>query len=217
MVLKEKIELIISYEKIESYSQNEMYNLVKLSYDNNSFVRGLVASVLIKNYYERSKEILIRLANDKNSYVRMEAYDSLSAFCDRDIMVLLENKIKSEVDNETLSYAIISYSEISKSLNENKYSINFLKSVLNIVKADCCMLSCNYGLYLLGEKEYLDKFLSFLHSDDYMIVCSTISLLSDVIDEDNSTIIKEELIKIQNDCVAVNSKIDEFMKNTAYI
>lgn len=212
MVVNEKIELLSHYEEYDTFSSEEIFMLTKLSFDSNSFIRGLVASLLVKNNSKKSLGILIRLANDKNSFVRTEAYDSLSVFADNCVITLLEEKIKCEIDNNALSYAILSFSEVCNTLNEIEYGKSVLTSAKVRMKSNCCKLSYHYGMYLLGEKSYLDEILSFLQNNDYRIVCSTISLLSEIVTSENIKIIKDTIYKMNVKTIAVENKINDFLK-----
>ena len=68
MVVKEKIELLNSYDELNEFTDKQKLLLRKLSYDSNSFVRGLVASLMVKSIDEFGFEILNRLSKDNNDY-----------------------------------------------------------------------------------------------------------------------------------------------------
>ena len=58
MVVKDKIELLISYDELDEFTDEQKFLLKKLSYDSNSFVRGLVASLMVNSIDEFGFEIL---------------------------------------------------------------------------------------------------------------------------------------------------------------
>ena len=116
MVGKDKIELLISYEEFNEFTHEQKSLLKKLSYDSNSFVKGLVASLMVKSIDEFGFEILSRLSKDKNDYVRTEVYDSLSVFSDIKSVSLLQNAISTETNNLAKSYAIMSFGDVVYSL-----------------------------------------------------------------------------------------------------
>ncbi|MGO5175160.1 HEAT repeat domain-containing protein [Ruminococcus sp. LCP21S3_E8] len=116
MVVKEKIELLNNYDELNEFTDKQKLLLRKLSYDSNSFVRGLVASLMVKSIDEFGFEILNRLSKDNNDYVRTEVFDSLSVFNDMNTVTLLQNAISTDTNNLAKSYAIMSLGDVVYSL-----------------------------------------------------------------------------------------------------
>ena len=131
MVVKEKIELLNNYDELNEFTDKQKLLLRKLSYDSNSFVKGLVASLMVKSIDEFGFEILNRLSKDKNDYVRTEVFDSLSVFSDIKSVSLLQNAISTDTNNLAKSYAIMSLGDVVFSLgisNDFKEYVYKIKS-----------------------------------------------------------------------------------------
>ena len=116
MVVKDKIELLNNYDELNEFTDKQKLLLRKLSYDSNSFVKGLVASLMVKSIDEFGFEILNRLSKDNNDYVRTEVFDSLSVFNDMNTVTLLQNAISTDTNNLAKSYAIMSLGDVVYSL-----------------------------------------------------------------------------------------------------
>lgn len=211
MVVKDKIELLISYEEFNEFTQEQKLLLKKLSYDSNSFVRGLVASLMVKSIDEFGFEILNRLSKDKNDYVRTEVYDSLSVFNDMNTVALLQKSISIETNNLAKSYAIMSFGDVVYSLGIYNDYQEYVYKIKSCNKSKDCILSCLYCLYLFGENVIEDICL-FLNDNDYYIRLSAIFILEEIVNNDNlDTIISKlnDRLKIE-DCSSVIDKIKNF-------
>lgn len=211
MVVKDKIELLISYEKINEFTHEQKSLLKKLSYDTNSFVKGLVASLMVNSIDEFGFEILNRLSKDKNDYVRTEVFDSLSVFSDANTVQLLQNAIRTETNNLARSYAIMSFGDVVYSLGISDDYKEYVDKIKSCNKSNDCILSCLYCLYQFGEN-VIEDILSFLDDNDYHIRLSAISVLEEIVNNDNLDIITRKLndrLKIEN-CNSVIDKIKNF-------
>lgn len=211
MVVKDKIELLISYEKINEFTHEQKSLLKKLSYDSNSFVKGLVASLMVNSIDEFGFEILNRLSKDKNDYVRTEVFDSLSGFNDIKAVSLLQNAISTETNNLARSYAIMSFGDVVYSLEISDDYKQYVYIIKSCNKSKNCILSCLYCLYQFGEN-VIEDILSFLDDNDYHIRLSAISVLEEIVNNDNLDIITRKLndrLKIEN-CNSVIDKIKNF-------
>lgn len=211
MVVKDKIELLISYEEFNKFTHEQKSLLKKLSYDSNSFVKGLVASLMVKSIDEFGFEILSRLSKDKNDYVRTEVYDSLSVFSDANTVQLLQNAIRTETNNLAKSYAIMSFGDVVYNLGISDYYKQYVDKIKSCNKSNDCILSCLYCLYQFGEN-VIEDILSFLDDNDYHIRLSAISVLEEIVNNDNLDIIISKLndrLRIEN-CSSVIDKIKNF-------
>lgn len=211
MVVKDKIELLISYEKINEFTYEQKSLLKKLSYDTNSFVKGLVASLMVKSIDEFGFEILNRLSKDNNDYVRTEVFDSLSVFNDMNTVTLLQNAISTDTNNLAKSYAIMSLGDVVYSLGISNDFKEYVYKIKSCNKSKDCILSCLYCLYLLG-KNVIDEIFLLLNDNDYHIRLSAISILEEIVNKDNFDIITSKLndrLKIE-DCSSVIDKIKNF-------
>lgn len=211
MVVKEKIELLNSYDELNEFADKQKLLLRKLSYDSNSFVRGLVASLMVKSIDEFGFEILNRLSKDNNDYVRTEVFDSLSVFNDMNTVTLLQNAISTDTNNLAKSYAIMSLGDVVYSLGISNDFKEYVYKIKSCNKSKDCILSCLYCLYLFGEN-VIDEIFLLLNDNDYHIRLSAISILEEIVNNDNLDIIISKLsdrLKIE-DCSSVIDKIKNF-------
>ena len=211
MVVKEKIELLNNYDELNEFTDKQKLLLRKLSYDSNSFVRGLVASLMVKFIDEFGFEILNRLSKDNNDYVRTEVFDSLSVFNDMNTVTLLQNAISTDTNNLAKSYAIMSLGDVVYSLGISNDFKEYVYKIKSCNKSKDCILSCLYCLYLFGEN-VIDEIFLLLNDNDYHIRLSAISILEEIVNNDNLDIITSKLndrLKIE-DCSSVIDKIKNF-------
>lgn len=211
MVVKEKIELLNNYDELNEFTDKQKLLLRKLSYDSNSFVRGLVASLMVKSIDEFGFEILNRLSKDNNDYVRTEVFDSLSVFNDMNTVTLLQNAISTDTNNLAKSYAIMSLGDVVYSLGISNDFKEYVYKIKSCNKSKDCILSCLYCLYLFGEN-VIDEIFLLLNDNDYHIRLSAISILEEIVNNDNLDIITSKLndrLKIE-DCSSVIDKIKNF-------
>lgn len=211
MVVKEKIELLNNYDELNEFTDKQKLLLRKLSYDSNSFVRGLVASLMVKSIDEFGFEILNRLSKDNNDYVRTEVFDSLSVFNDMNTVTLLQNTISTDTNNLAKSYAIMSLGDVVYSLGISNDFKEYVYKIKSCNKSKDCILSCLYCLYLFGEN-VIDEIFLLLNDNDYHIRLSAISILEEIVNNDNLDIITSKLsdrLKIE-DCSSVIDRIKNF-------
>lgn len=211
MVVKDKIELLNNYDELNEFTDKQKLLLRKLSYDSNSFVRGLVASLMVKSIDEFGFEILNRLSKDNNDYVRTEVFDSLSVFNDMNTVTLLQNAISTDTNNLAKSYAIMSLGDVVYSLGISNDFKEYVYKIKSCNKSKDCILSCLYCLYLFGEN-VIDEIFLLLNDNDYHIRLSAISILEEIVNNDNLDIITSKLndrLKIE-DCSSVIDRIKNF-------
>lgn len=211
MVVKDKIELLNNYDELNEFTDKQKLLLRKLSYDSNSFVKGLVASLMVNSIDEFGFEILNRLSKDNNDYVRTEVFDSLSVFSDANTVQLLQNAIRTETNNLAKSYAIMSFGDVVYNLGISDDYKEYVDKSKSCNKSKDCILSCLYCLYLFGEN-VIDDICLFLNDNDYHIRLSAISILEEIVNKDNFDIITSKLndrLKIE-DCSSVIDKIINF-------
>lgn len=211
MVVKDKIELLNNYDELNEFTDKQKLLLRKLSYDSNSFVKGLVASLMVKSIDEFGFEILNRLSKDNNDYVRTEVFDSLSVFNDMNTVTLLQNAISTDTNNLAKSYAIMSLGDVVYSLGISNDFKEYVYKIKSCNKSKDCILSCLYCLYLFGEN-VIDEIFLLLNDNDYHIRLSAISILEEIVNNDNLDIIISKLsdrLKIE-DCSSVIDKIKNF-------
>lgn len=215
MTTEEKINLLSEYDDIAILSEEHFLILQKFSFDEDSTVRSLVASLLVDFVNEAAKNILIRLAQDDEVLVRTEAYDSLAVFPFNDVEIFLSSVMQTESDNLARSYAILSWADVTVALSRvSSELILDIEDKRALEKSTDCSLSYCYVLYIFGNKEILEELLSYLKNSDYQIRCATIALLDEIIDERNAKRIKDSLaiLLITEDTVAVKTRIKRFLE-----
>lgn len=192
MTVREKIELLDLYDELTSLNFRQMEVLKRLSYDNNSFIRGLTASLLVKTVNRDVMNILFRLAFDKCEYVRIEAYDSLSEFEYKEVVDFLKNALQNEKSNLAKSYAITSFAEVVFKLNLCDCYSALFSELLVTEKSKLCRISYLYGLHLFGE-DNLDKILFYLDDEDYYVRFAVLSVIEELLDDKNKDLIFRQL------------------------
>lgn len=203
--------MLNNYDELSEFTDKQKLLLRKLSYDSNSFVRGLVASLMVKSIDEFGFEILNRLSKDNNDYVRTEVFDLLSVFNDMNTVTLLQNAISTDTNNLAKSYAIMSLGDVVYSLGISNDFKEYAYKIKSCNKSKDCILSCLYCLYLFGEN-VIDEIFLLLNDNDYHIRLSAISILEEIVNNDNLDIITSKLndrLKIE-DCSSVIDKIKNF-------
>lgn len=200
MQLKEKINLLAHYESITNLKSKHLKEILYFSKDKNAFVRSRAAALLVNFTNKNAKAALLKLARDKDTLVRIEAYDSLAVFEEKEVMDFLKTSIKQEKNKMACSYAILSWADIVATLNyelcESKLFVKKLKSTSRMRASERCILSCCYAQYILGEKEQLNKIVSFMNSKNYQIRCAALNLMEDISNCDNKVFIKEQIEKL---------------------
>lgn len=188
-----KLSIINTIDKTPILSNKNYLILKRYALDDDAFVRSSVARTLVHFVNEQTKTILLELTKDKEALVRVEAIDSLSVYHYHDVERVLKKIIIEEQDDLARSYAILSWSDVTNSLNNDCASKRFLYQWLEKEKCEDCILSCYYGLYLFGEESYLNQIFDFLKKDDYHLRCSAIHLLDSLLRSKNKIQIKNEL------------------------
>lgn len=220
MTTEEKINLLISYGDMASLSSEHFAVLKRLSFDDDSFVRSLVAPPLVFFVNDEAKQILLVLARDNDELVRTEAYDSLSVFAHDDVESFLEKAMQTEKDELARSYAISSWADVVVSLgHDTTEKKDLLVRLKSEEKTDRCRLDFCYAQYIFGEESVLDEILGYLQNEDYQIRCSSLSLLKEIVDENNRDRIKkvlEELlmteatVAVKDSAVILLNECDEY-------
>lgn len=215
MTIKEKINLLNNYMDIETLTDKHFKALQELSYDKDSFVRSMIPPLLTNFIDEAALGILWRLAQDQDTLVRTEVYDSLAVFPFDVVEKLLEKFMIEEKDALARSYAILSWADVTLSLNHVSFDkINVLKKAKSIEESIECSLSFCYALYVFGQNEVLNELLSYLSNENYQVRCRVINLLDEIINKSNESIIKNTMYKLlaSENTTAVNERAKSFLE-----
>lgn len=214
MEAKDIEDRINAMENQVKLSDSDYRQLEKWITEEDAYIRDLVASMLVHFPTSDSKNLLLRLAKDPDELVRADAYDSLCEFPYPDSLDVLLDAITSEPDAVARFCAIRSCAEVMlllKDIGENNQAI--LVQICDHDPSDLCKLAGYYGRYLLGNPELLDLIVAFLSHPDYHIRCSAISVLSDIMDDNNASYLKSLILRQKEieDSEAVISCIDSFL------
>lgn len=215
MTMEEKINLLQEYDDLALLSDEQLKILKELSLDDDNTVRSMVAPLLVDFINEDSKSVLIRLAQDKDELVRTEAFDSLSVFPFQDVADFLEKAIISETNGLARSYAILSWADVLFLLNGvTDEKLEFAQHMKETEKSTDCTLSWCYALFIFGNESFLNELLGFLKNGDYQIRCTTLALLSDIINPSNKAQIKEAvaILLIVESTESVRDRAERFLK-----
>lgn len=186
----EKNDLLDAMECRELTAE-DFSHIFALSRDSDPFVRSRCAAVLVNGEGEEAHRLLLHLANDPDAFVRTEAYDSLALFPSRETELLLSHSIYPEDDDLAVSYAILSWADVTAALHD-EYStqIAFVHQLLNDAEFSDCCAECFYALCRFGESDALQNLLSLLDDPDYIVRCKVSNFCKDLADSKNSTIIQ---------------------------
>ena len=128
--------------------------------------------------------------------IRTEAYDAMGCYFEQEVITSLERAILSEKNGLARSYVIDSWIYIQQYLCSDRVEvIAYLDRILGKENDDYCILSCLYGKYSFGERNILDRILSYMENEDYHIRCSALSVISLILEDKNCTeLCKEKII-----------------------
>lgn len=219
MTEREKEDLIDSFECLDRLDDSHFEILKKFTFDEDSFVRSRCAALLINFETEESLKLLLHLSNDDDAFVRTEAYDSLGIFYYLEVEEVLFKAISFEEDGLAKKYSILSWADVSSKLHDNfEAHILFTRNLIqnNISEEydeNQIRLACYYALQLFGCHS-IYKMIQFLDHNEYLIRCSALNLLYEVMSEENEELIKSavtELLKKEK-TVAVKCEAKKFFE-----
>lgn len=210
-----RIEDRINAMECQSELSNDDYAQLEKWIDTQDiYIRDLIASLLVNFPTNKSQNLLLCLARDNDALVRADAYDSLSEFPSSDSLNLLFSAMFFEVDNISRFCAIRSCAEVMLLLENNTEDAKkVFSSIYRKDLSDLCKLASCYGMFLFGKNDALELMLTFLEHPDYHIRCSTISIFCEILDDNNTPVLKEAVIHLKEHekSEAVISSIDEFL------
>lgn len=188
--------------------------LLKLSKSDDSEIRAYVAELLVLGIGHESEKVLIDMCMDDDELVRVNACDSLSAFATVDVYHNLVNCALNDKSILVRNYALLSLTDIINSVDVDKNKIKNLFLDVSKNKEVAVLAACFKGLYILGEKEYLEKLLDLVATPNYQDKCAVINTLGDILTIENNDCIISELKKIMKSetSEAVRSTIDRIIR-----
>ncbi len=192
MTAEEKINLLIQFDDLKSFSEEQIALLLSWVDDEDEFVRSLVASLLVMTEGIAAEKALLKLAKDEDDLVRIEALDTMAAYPSDEVLCCLSNAIIYEKDELARSYAILSWADVNVELGKSTHkNVEYVQEHISDESSERILLSWYYALYRFGCKEYLNDILALIKSEDYQIRCSVLSLLRDIISNENCSYIYE--------------------------
>lgn len=117
MNFKEKCELLTYLQEksyVEDFDEKDYSILSELSYDEDAYIRAVVAETLVESSDEKGEQILLRLTKDHDWLVRTDACDSLCISESVDTYNLLKEIAKKDTSGLVRGYAILSLENIAK-------------------------------------------------------------------------------------------------------
>lgn len=190
---KGKLYLLWRYDRAPELLGEYFEILKKFSTDKNSDVKSKVVALLINFSWDDAKEILLRLAKDNYYFVRTQAHDFLSEFEQENVKKFLENAIVKERTEFARRYAILSWAEITLSLQDDiSEEMKFIQKQKKFQKTEQSILCCCYVEYLFGNKNVLKQILSFLNSENPYSQYWALQTLDDIMNEEHTSYIKRD-------------------------
>lgn len=163
--------------------------LEELLSDKNYNVRCAALNALSNLYAVDSLPKIIKCLNDKDELVRINAVECLGRFKNKTAIKVLIGKIndKSELVRSSIGSAL-------GKIGDRRAKLPIKQRILK-EKNELAKVGLFEGLYLLGDKSYLDKLIGLLASPDYHVRCSVAHILSYIVDSKNKNKIKNTLNK----------------------
>lgn len=177
-----------SYE--EDFDERDFSILSELSYDEDVYIRAVVAEALVESSDEKGEQILLRLTKDHDWLVRADACDSLCISESVETYNLLKNIAKKDTSGRVRGYAILSLGDIANRIHTENELIEFLEERLIKEKVQFTRINIYTTLYKLGRKKYLKNILSMLSSKKYQNRHAVVESLNEVVNDSN----KEKII-----------------------
>ena len=131
-----------------------------------------------------------------------------------EVYELLKEVFKKDTNPLVKSYAILSFVDIACNVSIIRdEALKFLKDSIKNEFDSEVKIPMLRGLYLLGEKDFLDDLIEELKGEIYQNRCAVINMLEEIIDENNKEIIKSALteLKMSETSKAVLSSIERVL------
>lgn len=115
---------------------------------------------------------------------RIEVYEVLSKHPDNQVEILLKDAIAREQNEWARAYMILLWAELRKTIGgEMEEALAFIYELeyrKEIYESECCMISCYYAEYLLGNQSVEKKVENMLGSSDERVRSGVMYLLKDI-------------------------------------
>lgn len=161
----------------------------------NPDVRIWIAKALVFDAPDmKASNLLCQLVKDNDPQVRVEAVDSLSAFCDENSYGALCSAL---YDKHALVRAFAAYgiAVVGKQINA-KDAHEILGAALSSERDARVLVGVYEGLYILGYDNTLLDLINLFDTDDYHIHCSVLHALEEIVNIKNFLVIEKFLNSI---------------------
>lgn len=231
-----KEERIKHLEKLKKFETHEAFEEILTFIEDEDLAVKITAIELLSNFNsnQTAKKALIQLTNDPDTEVRMYSIESLSNFSGDDVEEAVITRLEDPdslvrmTAAECLGYightkAIPYLCKLISDNNElvrmytaealgklgDRSLIPFLSDRLKIEKRNAARLGFFIGLYLLGEKHFLNSIIGLLKVKSYRVRCATANSLGKLANKDNYQIIRTNLLKAleKEDTIAARSSL----------
>lgn len=186
---KEKDKMLTDIESRinneNSFTEEDILFFRELKNDRLTFYRIEVARLLIDATTKEGIDLLKELARDKNYLVRVEACDSLGSFATEENKKMLQEILLSDTHFLVRGYALMSFGDICKSLEQEVYGKEVL--LYGLEKERSTFVKVNYYtyLYMFEEENYLTLLVKQIKSKKDNIRCCVVKSLGEIANKDN--------------------------------
>lgn len=199
-----------AYENGRALLDGEKYveEISQLVHHSNEFVRADLAKALVNDAPDRvAMKLLLDLCTDSEWCVRIEAIDSLSEFPYEESFYALESGCNDD-DELIRAYAIYGLCIVAQELGGSYKStaIEDMQRLQSVKQTAFVQVNIYGGLYILGQKNYLQPLIALISSEDYHVKCAVFRTLADIYCPENSDVIVQVLQKFDEDELPVAVK-----------
>lgn len=170
---------------------NRAEEIFQLVHHDDEFVRADLAKALVNDAPDRvAMKLLLGLCTDSEWCVRIEAIDSLSEFPYEESFYALKNGCNDD-DELIRAYAIYGLCIVAEELGGSykDAAIQDAQRLQSVERAAFVQVNIYGGLYILGQKNYLQLLIALVSSEDYHVKCAVFRTLADIYCCENSGVI----------------------------
>ena len=180
-----------SYDDENSLSDYFDFDEISSLCDSESIdIRIWLAKALLHHQPDTQALVLLRkLYQDIASCVRVEAIDSLSAFETQDSFEIL-CAAASDPDELVRAYSAFGIALVGRRISPI-IAHQILLRMAETESSRRTLVNIYEGLYILGQKEMLDRIIELFDSSDYRIQCAVLHALEELLCTENKNAIKQ--------------------------
>lgn len=197
---------------ISLFSVSSREEIWRMSQSKNPEIRCWIAKALSVDAEKTDAcEVLCSLSKDSDVLVRIEAVDSLSNSISYKAYQCLISAA-SDSDELVRAYAAYGLARVGQYVEHSNAQL-FLLEMLEREKSTRTRVGITEALYLLGDDKYLSELMHIFESDDYLVRCSVIQALCEIINCTNYITIESFIANIhfESEIPAVISAIKQLL------